>query len=84
MATLDSITKLKAKVDQLRAKAERAKGAALVIRKTLTETWACSNLKEAKALLAAKKANAQKLKDDFDEQFSEFQENWADELAAVE
>ena len=84
MANLDTITKLKDKVDRLKAKAERAKGAAEVIRKTLKDEWECGSLKEAKALLASKRKHADKLQADFDTRFEAFQEEWADELDALD
>ena len=83
MANLNDVTKLRAKVDSLRAKAEQAKGAAQVVRKTLIDKWGCKSLKEAKILLEEKKEEAQGLKEDFDSRLDAFKVEWAEELDAV-
>lgn len=83
MSTLTRVSKLKVKVEELKAKYERACGAAETIRATLKTTWKCDSLADARSLLVEKRKAAATLESDFNEAFEDFQEKWRDELESV-
>jgi len=67
---------LKKKVDDLRNKKERAKGALAQTMETLKETYGCDSLEDAKVLLSRLDDEANEAKTTFDKLMAEFQKEW--------
>ena len=81
--SLKQVMALREKVDRLRSAAERAKGAADTIRKTLSDKWKCGTLSDARTMLKGMEAEGEKLRLSFVADLAKFEEKWADELEAA-
>lgn len=80
MANLADLTALKKQVDNLQRTADRASGALEQAMSRLNEEFGCGSLKEAEKLLAELKTQEEETKDAFDTAYSDFEEQWEDQL----
>ncbi len=83
MSNLQDLTKLKSKVDALRAKAERARGVLESVEAELKETWRCASLEEAEKLLKELQEKEKKLAGRYTKSLAAFEKKWVKELSEV-
>ena len=81
--SLNSVTKLKGKVDEMQAAAERARGAVETLRKTLEDDWGCKKLADGRTLLETLQKEEAELREEFNAKLVAFEEEFEDELVGT-
>ena len=81
---LKKLTDLKQKVENLRAKLQRARGASEQLSKELDHDWDCQTLNDARSLLKQMQSKRIKLKTELDKKFSDFEDEWSEVLDDAE
>ncbi len=81
---LKKLTDLKQKVETLKAKLQRARGAYEQLSKELLNERECDTLTEARTLLRRMQKKQQTLKGDYDTKLKEFEDEWSEELERAE
>jgi uncharacterized phage infection (PIP) family protein YhgE len=72
--------KLKAKVEALQRRADRAKGALEAAERRLKEEFGCSTTEEAKALLKDMDSKLETAQEKYNEELKAFEKEWGDVL----
>lgn len=83
MSELASLSKLKSKIENLRIKANKAKGVSEQIEDQLQNDWGCESVDVAKKLLVTIKKDAKVLRDKFEVKLKEFKSKYSEELSGV-